>query len=274
MSKSTQPTQPTAQTAQTALAAGSAQAQRPQGADAQREDHVTARAELTPPSQGGLQVENLTVDYGKTNVLDGVDLTVAHGEIAAVLGASGSGKTTLLRSIAGFLRPRTGRISVDGRPLVARGTWVPPERRDVGLVPQEGALFPHLDVAGNVGFGLPKRTREQRRAADLRVEEMLDFVSLSGRGSARPHELSGGMQQRVALARALAREPKLVLLDEPFSALDSELRVELRTQVRELLTRAGATAILVTHDEDEAQCFADQVHRISGGRISDQDRQS
>ncbi|NQU36983.1 MAG: ABC transporter ATP-binding protein [Actinobacteria bacterium] len=218
-------------------------------------------------SHPGLDIANLVVSYGKAPVLRGIDLQVPEGQIAAVLGASGSGKTTLLRSIAGFIRPKSGNIKVDHRTLVGPGVWLAPERRDVGLVPQEGALFPHLDVAGNVGFGLPKRTRAQRTEAAARVEQLLEFVSLGGKGAVQPHELSGGMQQRVALARALAREPNVVLLDEPFSALDAELRRELRGQVRELLAQAGTTAILVTHDEDEALDFADAVHRISDGRI-------
>lgn len=217
----------------------------------------------------GLEISDLVVGYGKAPVLEGLNLHVVEGEIAAVLGASGSGKTTLLRSIAGFIRPNSGHIGVDSRTLVGPGVWLAPERRDVGLVPQEGALFPHLDVAGNVGFGLPKRTRDQRAEAATRVEQLLEFVSLAGKGGVRPHELSGGMQQRVALARALAREPKVVLLDEPFSALDSELRRELRGQVRELLAEAGTMAILVTHDEDEAVDFADTVHKIIDGRIAD-----
>jgi iron(III) transport system ATP-binding protein len=218
----------------------------------------------------GLDVAGLVVSYGKTPVLKGIDLQVPEGQIAAVLGTSGSGKTTLLRSIAGFIRPQSGHIDIDHRTLVGPGVWLAPERRDVGLVPQEGALFPHLDVAGNVGFGLPKRTRVQRAEAATRVEQLLEFVSLGGKGAVRPHELSGGMQQRVALARALAREPKVVLLDEPFSALDAQLRRELRAQVRELLAQAGTTAILVTHDEDEAVDFADAVHRISIGQILDE----
>jgi len=218
----------------------------------------------------GLDIAGLVVSYGKTPVLKGVDLQVPEGQIAAVLGSSGSGKTTLLRSIAGFIRPKSGHIEIDHRRLVGPGVWLAPERRDVGLVPQEGALFPHLDVAGNVGFGLPKRTRVQRAEAATRVEQLLEFVSLGGKGAVRPHELSGGMQQRVALARALAREPKVVLLDEPFSALDAELRRELRAAVRDLLSQAGTTAILVTHDEDEAVDFADAVHRIADGQILDQ----
>ncbi len=220
-------------------------------------------------SNGGLSIGDLVVSYGDHQVLNGVDLQVPEGEIGAILGASGSGKTTLLRSIAGFIRPSKGHIDVDSRTLVGPGVWLAPERRDVGLVPQEGALFPHLDVAGNVGFGLAKRTREQRAQAATRVEQLLEFVSLPGKGRVRPHELSGGMQQRVALARALAREPKVVLLDEPFSALDAALRKELRGQVRELLAQAGTTAILVTHDEDEADDFADGVHRIAHGLIID-----
>ncbi|MEO6879872.1 MAG: ABC transporter ATP-binding protein, partial [Mycobacteriaceae bacterium] len=171
--------------------------------------------------------------------IDGVDLTVAQGELATVLGPSGSGKTTLLRCIAGFETADSGTITLGGRQLDAPGTpTVRPFERGIGVVPQEGALFPHLDVARNVGFGLAHRSRAWRRE---RVAQLLELVGLQSLGDRRPDQLSGGQQQRVALARALAPEPQLILLDEPFSALDAQLRSELREEVRELLRRLGTT---------------------------------
>lgn len=210
-----------------------------------------------------LTLDDLVVGYGGPAIVRGVSLEVLDREFLAILGASGSGKTTLLRSIAGYLRPTSGTITVDGQLVAGPTTWVPPEKRHIGVVPQEGALFPHLDVAGNIAFGLghdKKRSRE-------RVDEMLEMVDLQGLAKARPHELSGGQQQRVALARALAPEPALLLLDEPFSSLDASLRSEVRTQVRELLRQIGTTTILVTHDQEEALSLADRVAVIAQGRI-------
>ena len=208
-------------------------------------------------------VAGVTLGYGEIPVLEQTDLTVEGSTVAAVLGPSGSGKTTLLRAVAGFIRPTSGSITLSGVLVSGGGTYLPPEKRNVGLVPQEGALFPHLNVAGNVGFGLPRRTKAQRVMADERIDELLELVSLPGTQKLSPHQLSGGMQQRVALARALARRPQTVLLDEPFSALDSQLRSELRLQVRELLVKLGAAVILVTHDEDEAVAMADDVYTVT-----------
>ena len=208
-------------------------------------------------------ISGVTLSYGGDPVMADADLTVARRTVAAVLGPSGSGKTTLLRAVAGFLRPEAGTIRLAGVLVSGEGTYAPPEKRNIGLVPQEGALFPHLDVAGNVGFGLPRRTKAQRAAARERVDDLLEFVSMPGTGSLQPHELSGGMQQRVAVARALARCPQTVLLDEPFSALDASLRSELRLQVRELLLGLGAGVIIVTHDEDEAAEMADVVYTVT-----------
>jgi iron(III) transport system ATP-binding protein len=208
-----------------------------------------------------LSIEGLVVAYDGDPVVRDLDLVVEDGRIAAILGPSGCGKTTLLRTIAGFLRPVRGTLALDDR-IVAGPSWVPPERRGVGIVPQEGALFPHLDVRRNIAFGLPRGA-----AADDRVDELLDLIGLPGAGRLRPSELSGGMQQRVALARALAPEPDLILLDEPFSALDAGLRASLRHEVRALLQRTRTTAILVTHDQEEALSFADQVAVMREGRI-------
>jgi iron(III) transport system ATP-binding protein len=200
-----------------------------------------------------IDIRGLSMGYGGSVVLRDLDLHVVSGGITAILGASGSGKSTLLRCVAGLLRPDAGRISLGERVVCGPGVWVPPERRRVGLVPQEGSLFPHLSVADNVGFGLRGRGRATRVAA------VLDLVGLPGAGAMRPHELSGGMQQRVAVARALAPEPAVVLLDEPFSALDAGLRDGVRCDVFAALRAAGATAVLVTHDQQEAFAVADAV---------------
>lgn len=209
-----------------------------------------------------LEISGVAKRFGDTEVLDDVDLYVPDGSLAALLGPSGCGKTTLLRLIAGFERLDAGRISVGGRLLAqGGGTHLRPERRGVGIVPQEGALFPHLSVAGNVAFGLRGRGRRSR------VEEVLALVGLAGYGGRMPHELSGGQQQRVALARALAPEPALILLDEPFNALDPALRVGLREEVRHVLRQAGVTGLLVTHDQEEALSSADLVALMRGGRI-------
>ncbi|MFI2371655.1 ABC transporter ATP-binding protein [Streptomyces sp. NPDC018833] len=213
-----------------------------------------------------LQITGLTKAYGPgAPVLDGLDLTVPGGALAALLGPSGCGKTTLLRIIAGFLRSDAGTVTIGGRTLSGPGVHLPPEQRRIGIVPQEGALFPHLSVARNVAFGLPGPDRSTRR---LRTEEMLELVGLSGYGDRMPHELSGGQQQRVALARALAPEPALVLLDEPFNALDSALRTGVRADVRAALHATGATALLVTHDQQEALSTADLVAVVRGGRVA------
>lgn len=214
-----------------------------------------------------LQVRDLVVGYGGPDVVRGANLDVATGEFLAVLGASGSGKTTLLRAIAGYLRPTSGVVEVAGRVVSDRTTWIPPEKRNIGVVPQEGALFPHLDVAGNIAFGLPRRERR----TSTRIDELLDMVGLPGKGRARVHELSGGQQQRVALARALAPQPSLLLLDEPFSALDAGLRVEVRSEVQALLRQIGTTTVLVTHDQEEALSLADRVAVMADGSIEQVD---
>ncbi|MFB7905709.1 MULTISPECIES: ABC transporter ATP-binding protein [unclassified Kitasatospora] len=210
----------------------------------------------------GLSVVDLHAAHGRSPVLHGIDLTVPDGALACVLGPSGCGKSTLLRVLAGFHPAAAGQVVLHGRVLDDGRRRLAAEQRGVGLVPQDGALFPHLSVAANIGFGLP---RSQRRA---RVAELLDLVGLSGLGERRPHQLSGGQQQRVALARALAPRPRLLLLDEPFAALDAALRADLRREVATALRQSGTTAVLVTHDQDEALSFADTVAVLRDGRIA------
>jgi iron(III) transport system ATP-binding protein len=205
--------------------------------------------------------ENLHKSFGDVRAVDGLTLHVEEGTIAALLGPSGCGKTTTLRLIAGFERPDAGTIAVDGRTLAGGGEFVAPERRRIGVVFQDYALFPHYDVAGNVAYGLG------RRADRSRVAEVLDLVGLGGLADRSVNELSGGQQQRVALARALAPTPELILLDEPFSNLEAGLRERLREEVRDILRAAGVTALFVTHDQEEALSLAEQVAVMRSGRI-------
>ncbi len=208
-----------------------------------------------------LEVRGLSKAFDSP-VLSGLDLDVPTGSLVALLGPSGCGKTTLLRLVAGFERADAGTVVVGGQLVEGPGRHLPPERRRVGIVPQEGALFPHLSVHDNVAFGL---ARAERRGT--RPDEVLELVGLSGYGDRMPHELSGGQQQRVALARALAPGPSLVLLDEPFSALDAGLRATVRAEVRASLQAAGASAVLVTHDQQEALSVADLVAVVRDGRV-------
>jgi len=210
-----------------------------------------------------VMVSGLGKTFGAQAVLAGLDLEVPAGSLTAILGPSGSGKTTLLRLLAGFERADTGTIGIGGVLVDGPGAYLPPERRRIGYVPQEGSLFPHLTVAGNVGFGLPAG---QRRGG--KVDALLETVGLGGFGRRYPHQLSGGQQQRVALARALAIEPAVVLLDEPFASLDAHLRASVRADVQEIFRRAGTTAVLVTHDQDEALSVADRVAALRDGRIA------
>jgi iron(III) transport system ATP-binding protein len=196
--------------------------------------------------------------FGDTAAVDDAGVTVEPGELTALLGPSGSGKTTLLRVIAGFEVPDAGTVEIGGRLVAGTGTWVEPEHRRIGMVFQDGALFPHLTVSANVSFGGPRAGR---------AEECLELVGLADRGASYPHELSGGERQRVALARALAMDPEVVLLDEPFAALDATLRVALREEVAAILRQAGASALLVTHDQQEALSLADQVVLMRDGRV-------
>ncbi|MFF3689702.1 ABC transporter ATP-binding protein [Streptomyces sp. NPDC002187] len=213
-----------------------------------------------------LHVEGLTKSYGAGEpVLRGLELAVPAGALAALLGPSGCGKTTMLRIVAGFLRADAGTVRLGDRLLTGPGVHLTPERRRIGIMPQEGALFPHLSVARNVAFGLIGVDRAERRRI---TAEMLELVGLADYGDRMPHELSGGQQQRVALARALAPRPQLVLLDEPFNALDSALRAGLRADVRAALRATGATAVLVTHDQQEALSTADLVAVVRDGQVA------
>lgn len=211
-----------------------------------------------------LEISSLEAGYGREPVLHGLDLVVPGG-VTSILGSSGCGKTTLLRAVAGFVRPTAGTITVAGTEVVGGRRSVPARQRGLGYVPQEGALFPHLTVAGNVAFGLPRS--ERRDATDV-VATALELVELAPELAGRyPHELSGGQQQRVALARALAPRPPLVLLDEPFSSLDASLREETGRAVVRALRAADAAAVLVTHDQGEALSLADQVAVMVDGHF-------
>jgi iron(III) transport system ATP-binding protein len=212
--------------------------------------------------QGFLSVRRVARRFGAVVAVEDASLEVDRGSLTALLGPSGCGKTTLLRLIGGLERPDAGAISVDGRVVSGPGVFVPPERRRVVMVFQDFALFPHMDVARNVAFGLPRGARR-----GLRVEELLEMVDLRGLEHRMPHELSGGQQQRVALARALAAEPRLILLDEPFSNLDPSIRARVRGEVRDLFRRLGMTAVFVTHDQEEALSIADEVAVMIAGRV-------
>jgi iron(III) transport system ATP-binding protein len=222
-----------------------------------------------PPA---LQVADLSVsfdtDAGRLQVLKQLKFSLASGEIGCLLGGSGCGKTTALRAIAGFIRPDLGSIEVDGQCVSSPAQVLAPEKRGVGVVFQDYALFPHLDVAGNIAFGLRRMSAAQKRE---RVAQMLDLVGLTGTAERFPHELSGGQQQRIALARALAPSPSILLLDEPFSNLDPDLRETLALELRDILKRHGTTALLVTHDQYEAFALADSIGVMEDGRIAQWD---
>ncbi len=210
-----------------------------------------------------LRIEGLTVRYGATAALHALDLTVQQNELFVLLGESGSGKTTLLRAIGGFVPPTAGRILLDEIELAA----LPPHRRPVNTMFQSYALFPHMTVANNIGFGLRQQRRPRAEIAE-RVAEMLSLVRLEGYADRRPHQLSGGQQQRVALARCLAPHPRLLLLDEPLSALDRNLRIETRGELARLQRRLGTSFILVTHDQEEALTLADRIGVMQHGRLA------
>jgi iron(III) transport system ATP-binding protein len=215
-----------------------------------------------------LTVEGIEQAYGKDQVLKDLSFRVPAGAIGCLLGPSGCGKTTALRCIAGFEGVLAGRILVNGAVLSSPGFVVPPEKRGMGMVFQQYALFPHLDVADNVGFGLRGMSGPEK---SRRVAEVLDIVGLAGKAQLYPDELSGGQQQRVALARALAPRPGLLLLDEPFSSLDTGLRVRLGAEIRDILKQQGITALLVTHDQAEAFAVADEIGVMRAGRLEQWD---
>ncbi|MEJ8567207.1 ABC transporter ATP-binding protein [Elongatibacter sediminis] len=216
----------------------------------------------TPPSGTTVQLEHLTCAYGKTVALDRLDLTIESGEFFTLLGPSGSGKTTTLMLIAGFAEPSAGEIRLDG----AAVSKAPPHQRDIGVVFQNYSLFPHMSVAGNIAFPLELRGVSSTEIED-RVQAMLNRVGLSRHAGRMPHELSGGQQQRVALARALVFEPGLLLLDEPFSALDPELRTELQSELLRLHEKTGTTILCVTHDQSEALALSDRIAVLNNGKL-------
>lgn len=215
-----------------------------------------------------LNVADLYLSFGRTAVLQGFGFDLEAGEIACLLGHSGCGKTTALRAVAGFEQPERGRIALQGRTLSDGRLFVPPHLRRIGMVFQDYALFPHLNVADNIAFGLSGRSAEARKA---RVAELLALIGLPDYGGHYPHQLSGGQQQRVALARALAPKPELVLLDEPFSNLDADLRTRLSKEVRSLLKQEKTSALLVTHDQQEAFAMADKIGIMADGRLQQWD---
>jgi iron(III) transport system ATP-binding protein len=211
-----------------------------------------------------LDVKDVRVAYGTTTVVHDVGFALEAARIGCLLGPSGCGKTTLLRAIAGFEPVSAGEIRLHGRLVSAPGRTLPPERRRVGMVFQDFALFPHLSVERNLAFGLRHLSNRQRRD---RTDELLDLVGMTSAAKQYPHQLSGGQQQRIALARAMAPRPDILLLDEPFSSMDAELREQLAREVRSVLKRDGVTAILVTHDQLEAFAMSDQIAVMAGGRI-------
>jgi putative spermidine/putrescine transport system ATP-binding protein len=223
---------------------------------------TTTEAAAQPHLGHSVSLRGISHRYGDATALAGIDLEIAPGELLALLGPSGCGKTTLLRVIAGFLTPYTGDVLVDGK----RVNDVPPHRREVGIVFQSYALFPHMTVAENVAYGLRARGVERARR-EARVADMLRLVKMTSFRDRRPGELSGGQQQRVALARALAIEPKVLLLDEPFSALDKNLRLDMQIEVKHLLRTYGITSIIVTHDQEEALSMADRIVVLNQGQV-------
>ncbi|NET41993.1 ABC transporter ATP-binding protein [Okeania sp. SIO2B3] len=216
-----------------------------------------------------LCLESLSKQFSRTAIpaVQNVNLTLYQGDILGLLGPSGCGKTTLLRMIAGFEQPQSGIITINEQVVAGVNDWVAPEKRDVGMVFQDYALFPHLTVAKNIAFGLHNSGKKSSRQINHQVADALELVGLSGLESRYPHELSGGQQQRIALARALAPNPALVLLDEPLSNLDVQVRIRLRQELRDILKNAGASGIFVTHDQEEAMAISDRVAVMRAGCV-------
>ncbi|WP_226040975.1 ABC transporter ATP-binding protein [Natrinema sp. DC36] len=227
---------------------------------------TTAEEQSAKPTarESILELDGVTKRYGSEDVIGDLSVSVHDGEILTLLGPSGCGKTTTLRLIAGLEKPDAGRVRLQNETVSGDGNFVPPEERNVGIVFQDFALFPHLSARENVAFGLQDRTETERAA---RVDELLDLVGLEAHGDHYPDELSGGQQQRIALARSLAPEPEMLLLDEPFSSLDVSLRVEMREEVRRIIKQTGVTAISVTHDQEEALSISDRVAVMNDGDI-------
>ncbi len=211
-----------------------------------------------------LSIRNLTCQYDDQTVLESLSLEVEQGQIVCLLGASGCGKTTLLKAVAGLLPLSSGQMSLNGVTIDDSENWLPPEQRNIGMIFQDYALFPHLTVAENIAFGLKNETAQEKI---FKVEEMLGLVHLKGYGERYPHQLSGGQQQRVAIARSLAYKPDLLLLDEPFSNIDTQVRHELIREIRKIFKQQGVTAIFVTHSREEAFAFADKMAVMNHGVI-------
>jgi putative spermidine/putrescine transport system ATP-binding protein len=224
---------------------------------------VTATAEDATRARGaGLELSGLHRSFGAARALDGFDLALAPGELVALLGPSGCGKTTALRIVAGFDQPDRGTVSLDGKELTALAA----NKRDMGMVFQSYSLFPHLTAAQNVGYG-PRLRKTPKQERDKQASELLELVGMSGMDARYPHQLSGGQQQRVALARALAVRPKVLLLDEPLSALDAKVRLQLRDEIRRIQQEFGITTLFVTHDQEEALSMADRVAVMKSGKL-------
>ena len=235
----------------------------PQRTFAPTEPVTPVRQTHAAPSEAALTVQDLTLRFGDVKALDGVSLEIRRGEVVCVLGASGSGKSTLLRVVAGVARPTSGRVLLAGVEVAGPHAFVEPERRQVGMVFQDYALFPHLTVAANVAFGVTGRRSEVVGAA----QALLDRVDLTRYARSYPHMLSGGERQRVALARALAPRPQMLLMDEPFSSLDGRLRDQVREDTLDLLRESGTTTVIVTHEPDEALRIADRIVILDKGRL-------
>lgn len=224
---------------------------------------------ISKDNEAVLITEGISLYYGSTVAVKDIAMEVKRGEIVVMLGPSGCGKTSFLRLVAGLEKPAQGRIFIAGQKVAGDGNWVPPENRGVGMVFQDFALFPHLTVGDNITFGLKKQSAAQKKQ---RVEEILSLVGLKGLGGRYPHQLSGGQQQRVALGRALAPQPQILLMDEPFSNLDTDLRVHVRDEVRHILKKTNNTAIFVTHDQEEAFSIGDRLAVINEGRLEQIDK--